>query len=78
LNRNVVPYGTFTMSVFNKGQQSFVRFLCSFERKYVVPIITHDSSLDEALLFRYSYSLKIQFKGLDLILGQNCFFIKDK
>ena len=25
LNKNVVPYGTFTMSVLGKGQQSFVR-----------------------------------------------------
>ena len=30
LNKNVVPYRTFTTSVFDKGQQSFVQFLFSF------------------------------------------------
>ena len=28
--KKVVPYGTFTTSVFDKGQQFFVQFLFSF------------------------------------------------
>ena len=48
LNKNVVPYRMFTTSVFDKGQQSFVRVLFDLNGNCVVPIITHYSPLDDA------------------------------
>ena len=46
--KKVVPYRTFTTSVFDKGQQSFVRNLFDFKQESVVPIISHYSFLDNA------------------------------
>ena len=43
--KKVVPYGAFTTSVFNKGQQSFV-LSDSFLR--VVPIISYSPSFDDS------------------------------
>ena len=45
-NKNVVPYRTFTTSVFDKGQQFFVRKILNFVCKCVIPIISLDISLD--------------------------------
>ena len=47
--KKVVPCRTFTTSVFDKGQQSFVRNLFDFKQESVVPIISHYHSLDDAI-----------------------------
>ena len=49
LNKKVVPYRIFTTSVFDKGQQSFVRNLFDFKQESVVPIITHWCPLENAI-----------------------------
>ena len=48
LNKKVVPYVTHPTSVFDKGQQSFVRKILNFVCKCVVPIISHWYSLDDS------------------------------
>ena len=58
--KNVVPYGTHHTSVFDKGQQSFVRLLLYFHWICVVPIITYWYSLDDADYLEYLLILFIR------------------
>ena len=63
--KKVVPIITHSFCALYKGQQFFVRVVFNFDRKGVVPIITHYSSLDDT---QYVYNVELSFLILTICI----------